>query len=65
MTAESHFRCNLATQKRFRSMGKLGQELVTMPGVELTGPCDAGQAGGALRETTQSRSQDPTVQPQR
>jgi hypothetical protein len=46
-------------------MGKLGQELVTMPGVELTGPCDVGQAGGALRETTQSRNQDPTAQPQR
>ena len=32
--------------------------------VKLAGPC-FGQAGGALRETTQSRNHDPTAQKQR
>ena len=41
-----------------------GQEVVTMMAVMLAGH-DCGQAGGALRETTQSRSHDPTAQPAR
>ena len=71
MTVGAQFCCKPAAWKRFRASGtsqesgkETGQELVMA--VVMRGPghgCD--HAGGALRETTQSRKHDPTAQPQR
>ena len=64
MTAVAQFCCIPAARWGFRTIEGAGQQPVTMMAVKLAGPC-CGQAGGALRETTQSRNHDPTAQPQR
>jgi hypothetical protein len=64
MTVEVRVCSNPAARRRFRTIARAGQEPVTMTKVRLTGSWCA-QAGGALRETTQPRNQDPTAQPQR
>ena len=71
MTGGAQFCSKPAAWKQFRGIGdqpgkrqETGQELVMA--VVMRGPghgCD--HAGGALRETTQSRKHDPTAQPQR
>jgi hypothetical protein len=53
-----------AAPPQFRTMAETGQQPVTMTAVRLAGAF-CGQAGGALRETTQPRNNAPTVQPQR
>jgi hypothetical protein len=64
MTAVAQFFRIPAVQGGFRTITKTGQQPVTMTAVKLAGSC-CGQAGGALRETTQPRNHDPTAQKQR
>lgn len=64
MTVEVRFSSNPATRRQFGTIAGAGQEHVTMTAVKLGGSW-RGQADGALRETTQSRSHDPTAQKQR
>jgi hypothetical protein len=53
-----------ALPRRFLTVAGTGQQPVTMTTVRLAG-VSCGQAGGELRETTQPRNNDPTVQPPR
>ena len=64
MTAAAPFYCNPYGLQQFRTSAGAGQQPVTMTALALTGACCT-QAGGAVRETTQSRNHDPTAQPQR
>jgi hypothetical protein len=64
MTAVAQFWCIPAAPRQFRTIEEAGQQPVTMMAEKLAGSC-CGQAGGALRETTQSRNHDPTAQKQR
>jgi hypothetical protein len=64
MTVVAPFCCIPAARWGFRTIEETGQQPVTMTAMKLAGPC-CGQAGGALRETTQSRNHDPTAQKQR
>lgn len=70
MTVDAQFCCILRAQIGLRP-GPLGNPLGNPLTNPLTNPlgwkasCRAFQAAGALRETTQARSHDPTAQPQR
>jgi hypothetical protein len=64
MTVVAQFWCIPAAPRGFRTITGAGQQPVTMTQGKLTGSC-CGQAGGALRETTQPRNNDPTAQKQR
>ena len=64
MTVGAQFCCKPAAWKRFRGIGRTGQNIVMA--VVMRGPGHGyDHAAGALRETTQSRNHDPTAQPQR
>jgi hypothetical protein len=63
MTAVAQF-FRIPAPEGVRTITKTGQQPVTMTAVKLAGSC-VGQAGGALRETTQPRNHAPTAQPQR
>ena len=58
MTMNAQFCCILRVRSGVRNSDRPGPW-------GRKGPYQALQAAGALRETTQSRSHDPTAQPQR
>ena len=65
MTAGAQFCCILRGPDGFCEADRSGHQGMTRAGNAVTGSCKAFQAAGALRETTQSRSHDPTAQPHR
>ena len=65
MTVDAQFCCILRCQTGFWDADRPGHRGMNRAGDAATGSCRAFHAAGALRETTQSRSQDPTAQPPR
>lgn len=65
MTVDAQFCCIPRGKSRFCDANRAGYPGMTRAADAVTGSCKAHQAAGALRETTQSRSHDPTAQPHR
>jgi hypothetical protein len=65
MTADAQFCCILRGRDGFCEADRSDHRGVTRAGSAVKGSCKAFQAAGALRDTTQSRSHDPTAQPHR
>ena len=65
MTADAQFCCILRGQSGLRDADRTGHQGMKLAQDAATGSYQAHQAAGALRETTQSRSHDPTAQPHR
>ena len=65
MTVNAQFCCILRGQSGFCDVDRPAHQGMKLAGDAVTGSCQAHQAAGALRETTQSRSHDPTAQPHR
>jgi hypothetical protein len=65
MTVEAQFCCNSAAQMSFPGTKGTGGVAGWRLGLRHDLPLHRYQAAGWLRETTQSRSHEPTAQPQR
>ena len=65
MTMDAQFCCILRGQNGFGYTDRSRHPGTKPAGDGVTGSCHAHHAAGALRETTQSRSHDPTAQPHR
>ena len=63
MTMNAQFCCILRGQKRFCDAVRPGRQGMKPASDARKGSYQAFHAAGALRETTQSRSHDPTAQP--
>jgi hypothetical protein len=65
MTKNAQFCCILRGKNRFCDTNRPGAAGRKRAREALAGSCRAHYAAGALRETTQARSHDPTAQPHR
>ena len=65
MTVDAQFCCIPRSQSGVWDADQPGHRGVKPAGDAVTWSCKAFHAAGALRETTQSRSHDPTAQPPR
>ena len=65
MTVDAQFCCILRAQDGFCDADRSGRRGIKRAGDAVPGPSKAFHAAGALRETTQSRSHEPTAQPHR
>ena len=65
MTVDAQFCCILRCQAGFWDADQPVHRGMKRAGDAVTGSCKAFHAAGAVRETTQSRSHDPTAQPHR
>lgn len=65
MTVDAQFCCILRAQNRFCDADWPSHRGMKQAGDAVTEAYQAHHTAGALRETTQSRSHDPTAQPHR